>query len=854
MAAAGGALGTGTAIQLGDANTGSNPAQLFISSGNTFSQNITVNAANATLGSADDSNSVFGGTVTLNSSLTIASQSVSPGNALTFAGNILHGSGANSVTLTGPGNVVFLGNATYQGATTVNGGYLTVGATGSLPSTTTLNINNASTVEFDNPAQTLAVLNGSAQSTLNLFNLSGTTLTVGAGSFAGTINDNMNIASLVKNTTGTLYLTGPGVNTYYGPTTVTAGALLYGSVSNVSAAAGPGSITVGTSGAVGLYQASGLPGLLPSINAASNGTLVVTPATAGDTVNLASSSLNLLSLGALDNETYTGTLTPFGANYRLGGGGGTLTYPSAMTGSLGLVANGPPTGGEVILTSTANTFSGGTTISRGTLEVGNGSFAGSLPGSSVVNNGTLILDPPATTSLSVSGAISSNGNLVMAGAGLATLTASNTYSGPTLISAGTLQLGNGGGTGTLNTASTITDNGTLAFNNSGTLTQGTNFSSAAITGSGGITQLGPGTLVLNNTGNSFTGNVVVSGGTLNANGNFASVNSPMTSALGNPQLAMRSITVGNGGTLQFSIGNVLGGGGSTVQTPLIIQAGGLVTNAVNDVQSIGPLTLSGGTLTGIGGANAGYLTYSFGTNGVVNVNGGANSLITLTGAGNGFQGINLVPNTTFNIAAQSSLTINNMPLANADNSFAAGTTGGLTLTGSGLLTLSTTSVANFSTFSGNVNITGGTLALFTAGGVYANSTTRLRARQYVPGHPHRHGRPGRRARISLRQHDWRQRFDRRDADQYQRRLGHQRCCEQCQQHHAGAAGSQRRHAGHGGRQQLGLPDVHVRRQYDRGERGRDRQREFLHHADLQRDRFDRRRRRGRLPTGDQQHL
>ena len=54
----------------------------------------------------------------------------------------MHGSGTNSVTLTGPGNVVFLGNATYQGATTINGGNLTVGATGSLPSTTTLNINN----------------------------------------------------------------------------------------------------------------------------------------------------------------------------------------------------------------------------------------------------------------------------------------------------------------------------------------------------------------------------------------------------------------------------------------------------------------------------------------------------------------------------------------------------------------------------------------------------------------------------------------------------------------------------------------------------------------------------------------
>ncbi len=248
-----------------------------------FPQNITVNAANATLGNIDDNNAGFGGNITLNSSLTIASASVN--NALTFSGNILHGSGTNSVTLSGPGNVVFLGNATYQGSTTVNGGYFTVGATGSLPATTTLNINNASTVELDNPAQNLAGLNGSALSTLNLFNGSGAALTVGGGSFAGTINDNATGASLVKNTTGTLYLT--GANTYYGSTMVTAGALLYGSMNSVSTDAGPNSIRIGTSGAVGL-ESSGLPSLLPYLTSgtASNGTLVVTPATSADAVNL----------------------------------------------------------------------------------------------------------------------------------------------------------------------------------------------------------------------------------------------------------------------------------------------------------------------------------------------------------------------------------------------------------------------------------------------------------------------------------------------------------------------------------------------------------------------------------------
>ena len=98
------------------------------------------------------------------------------------------------------------------------------------------------------------------------------------------------------------------------------------------------------------------------------------------------------------------------------------------------------------------------------------------------------------------------------------MAASNTYTGPTTISAGTLQIGNGGAAGSLSsgTASAITDNGTLVFNCSGTVTQGTNFSSAAIKGNGSLVQAGPGTLVLTDT-NSFTGGTTVDGGTLQLN-------------------------------------------------------------------------------------------------------------------------------------------------------------------------------------------------------------------------------------------------------------------------------------------------------------------------------------------------
>ena len=55
------------------------------------------------------------------------------------------------------------------------------------------------------------------------------------------------------------------------------------------------------------------------------------------------------------------------------------------------------------------------------------------------------------------------------------LTGSNTYTGATTVAGGTLQIGNGGTTGSLSTSSAITTNATLAFNQSDTVTQGTEF-------------------------------------------------------------------------------------------------------------------------------------------------------------------------------------------------------------------------------------------------------------------------------------------------------------------------------------------------------------------------------------------
>ena len=75
-----------------------------------------------------------------------------------------------------------------------------------------------------------------------------------------------------------------------------------------------------------------------------------------------------------------------------------------------------------------------------------------------------------SNTLTVGGAISGSGfGLTKAGSGSLILSGANTYNGSTIISAGTLQIGNGGTTGSLSTSSAIENNGALVFNRSTTI-------------------------------------------------------------------------------------------------------------------------------------------------------------------------------------------------------------------------------------------------------------------------------------------------------------------------------------------------------------------------------------------------
>ena len=185
-------------------------------------------------------------------------------------------------------------------------------------------------------------------------------------------------------------------------------------------------------------------------------------------------------------------------NQRLG-----ATLTGTISGASGSVTyNGP---GRLALAAD-NSYAGTTTISAGTLIAGDGGTTGSLGAGAVTNNAALGFN--RSDSVTVANAISGTGSLTQEGVGTMVLTGSNTYSGATAITAGTLQVGDGGTAGTLGGTGTVTNDGTLAMNRSDAVMFG-----RPITGAGGFRQLGTGTTTLTGA-NSYTGGTVVAAGRL----------------------------------------------------------------------------------------------------------------------------------------------------------------------------------------------------------------------------------------------------------------------------------------------------------------------------------------------------
>ncbi|ECX0749948.1 autotransporter outer membrane beta-barrel domain-containing protein, partial [Salmonella enterica subsp. enterica serovar Altona] len=285
--------------------------------------------------------------------------------------------------------------------------------------------------------------------------------------------------SLIKQGAGTLILNAE--NTYTGGTTISGGTLV---ATNVDAL-GSGDVTddatleLNTGGTFdnaisgsGQVVKSGDDVLtLSGANSYSGGTLI-------SDGTLVASNVEALGTGDVTDD----------ATLELNTGG---TFDNAIGGSGNVVKSGADT----LTLSGSNSYTGGTTISGGTLVASNVEALGT---GDVTNNATLELNTGGDFINNIGG----TGRVEKSGDDTLTLSGSNTYTGGTLINGGTLVASNVEALGT----GDVTDNATLALNTGGTFDN-------AISGSGQVVKSGDETLTLSGT-NSYTGGTTISGGTL----------------------------------------------------------------------------------------------------------------------------------------------------------------------------------------------------------------------------------------------------------------------------------------------------------------------------------------------------
>src|SRR6266446_5183983 len=364
----------------------------------------------------------------------------------TFSGVIQDGgAGATNLAQSGAGTLTLSGANPYTGTTTISAGTLALSGSGSIASSSQVNV-SAAAGTFDisgtSSGATVTTLNGVANSHVTL---GGQTLTISNGSttYAGIIQG-----------TGGLTLTGgtqtlSGANTYSGGTTINAAILAVSSDANLG----------NTSGG-----------------------LILNGGTLQSTATFTSNRGVTLGAGG-------GTFNPTS---------GTLTLGGAITGAGQLIKSGAGT----LTLSGVSDYAGGTTINAGTLAVSADGNLGNTSGGLTFGGGTLqylagFISNRGVTLNAGGGTFDTNGNdatlagtitgaggLTKIGAGALTLSSNSSYSGVTAINAGTLIVNgsiansavavNAGamlaGTGTVG-ATTIASGGTFAPGNSpGTMT------------------------------------------------------------------------------------------------------------------------------------------------------------------------------------------------------------------------------------------------------------------------------------------------------------------------------------------------------------------------------------------------
>ena len=255
------------------------------------------------------------------------------------------------------------------------------------------------------------------------------------------------------------------------------------------------------------------------------------------------------------------TTSGTGVNLSVGNNNADATFAGAIAGSNSASALTKLGTGTLTLTG-SSTYLGATTISAGTLQVGDGTTDGSITASSgIANSGALVCN--VVTAQTIGGVISGTGTLTKNGNGLLTLTAASNSGGRvTTINSGTLQLGDGtsGHDGSLGGG--IVNNAALVFNYSGARE-----SDGLISGTGAIIKTGAGTWQNWATASTFTGPVFINAGVVELTYMTATLGSGSSAVtLANTAGAALNLNAHGWGATTVSIGSLSGGGanGGTV--------------------------------------------------------------------------------------------------------------------------------------------------------------------------------------------------------------------------------------------------------------------------------------------------
>lgn len=599
-----------------------------ISDGSTGANTINVNLNNGTLGSLAAWSSTLPMTLGGTTLIDTAGGNISLGGAL---------SGTGALTKTSSGRLDLTGTNTYTGATAVNAG--TLNLTGSLAASSAVSIAAGATLTGSGSAGGNVTV--AHTGTLIAGNGTSGTLTIGGNlTFGTTTGDTATIQiGSLANYTSTPAIQANGTLT------------LNGGAGSVTLNLGTAPVASGTYPLIGttLNDASGFTlGTVPVLTSRQTGALSSTPTA----IHYVISGANPVWTGAQGSEWSTATIA--GAkNWQLEGGGAATDYlagdivmftdsatqttveipvadvsPSqvnfnhsavdytlrgnaGIAGSTALIKSGS---GRLTIQN-ANSHTGGTTLSAGTIQLGNPAALGA--GTLSLRGGALDLGGQTTSttislaggSLAGTGTLTgtvSGGNLIVDTSGTVTLSTSTSHSGTTTITSGTLALG---GAGTLSGGShsgTISNAGTFAVATSANQTL-----SGVISGNGTIQKSGSGTLTLSGI-NTFTGDLTIAGGTLVVgHASALGATTTPTSITSGGTLNLNSKTLDAGETIRVAGTGVAGSaivGAGTIQGDLILTGDATIgdsgATSLNLGTSAAPRTIQGAyTLTKTGASS-----------------------------------------------------------------------------------------------------------------------------------------------------------------------------------------------------------------------------------------------------------